>query len=512
MAVPLLVIVLGLITELFIGRGNLVVDATQKEAIRSWAGEPDRVLSADRVLSGRVEYLGRGLLPWVYRNREQPMLGRWLMDRYAHWGAVRENLDCLILLVATGLALAAVESLALVVLYRSAQQAALSIATRLREAIHCQASRVGASEMLGQRGAGLKKLFDESADDVTTGLVAWYRSRPRSVVLLIVLALLALLVDVWLTLAASLFAALTWLFCNYLQAQARRHAQIHGDLARQEHGTLVERLRQVPLATGYSLDETSGKPFAVALSRYRESQLKIATSDAIVTPAIVLFVLSGTALLLLLVGINVLRDPPGLTVSGTIVLGTALICAYFPMARLLRSTGPIRQAEEAAAEIFAYLDREPSVSQGPKAQPLGPLREQLELVSVTLANHNGRRFLDGASLTIPAGSRTAILASDSGAPMALAGLLLRLYDPAAGRILVDGKNLRDVTFDSLHRQTVLITGDGMLLTGTVSDNISCGDPKVSQIQVAQAAKQVGTYEFIQELPQGFSTVVGAQAP
>jgi ABC-type multidrug transport system fused ATPase/permease subunit len=132
------------------------------------------------------------------------------------------------------------------------------------------------------------------------------------------------------------------------------------------------------------------------------------------------------------------------------------------------------------------------------------------LESVTLADRQGRKLLDNVSLTIPARAETAIVASDPSVPIALAGLLARFYDPAAGQILYDGHDIRSVTLRTLRQQATVVVGDGQLFEGTIAENISCGEERYTQLQIIDAAKQARAYNFVKELPQGFATVVGPQ--
>ena len=166
------------------------------------------------------------------------------------------------------------------------------------------------------------------------------------------------------------------------------------------------------------------------------------------------------------------------------------------------------KAEPAAAEIMAYLERQPAVGEVPEAKPQPRPAGELAMADVTLADARGHRLLDKVSLTIPCGSRTAILASDHETPLAVAGLLSRFYDPTAGRILFDGKDIGRSTLASLHSLVTLLLPDRILVTGTVAENLSCGDPHISPIEVADAARQAHAYEFIQRLPQGFETIIG----
>ena len=92
--------------------------------------------------------------------------------------------------------------------------------------------------------------------------------------------------------------------------------------------------------------------------------------------------------------------------------------------------------------------------------------------------------------------------------MALAGLLLRLYDPAAGRVLFDDYDIATATLETIRGQSLLVPADGMLFEGTVHDNISCGDAGFTMLQVTDAAKQARAHSFIANLPHGFATKIG----
>ncbi len=92
--------------------------------------------------------------------------------------------------------------------------------------------------------------------------------------------------------------------------------------------------------------------------------------------------------------------------------------------------------------------------------------------------------------------------------MALAGLLSRFYDPTSGAVLFDSQSIRGGTIESVRRQIALIVADSLLVTGTVTENISCGDRRYSTADVMEAARLVHAYEFVQRLPQGFDTIIG----
>jgi ATP-binding cassette subfamily B protein len=411
-------------------------------------------------------------------------------------------------LLALGLSAAVLESVMLFLHYRALHAAAWNVTTALKGALVGQAFRRGIMDLIGTRRGRTQELFNEQAEAVRVGLAAWWRAVPRAPATLVLLVALALLADFRITLAVSIFALLTWLVYGWMRGRAREQSRLWTDRAALEHAKLDAHLRQVPLVAGYALETPPGEPLESSLRRFEDAARRASWAGTAVAPAVLLIVLAGTTLMLLMVGLRILVDPPDFSVAGTVVLGAALLTAYFPFARLARLADVLNEADRAAGEIFAYLDREPVVSEVPAARELGALEKGITFDNVTLADRSGAKLIDGGRLEIPARQRVALVASDSRVPPALAGLLARFYDPAAGRVLYDGVDLRQATLASLRSRIALVTADGMLFTGTVADNISCGDSKYTSLDVSDAAKEARAYNFIQQLPQGFSTVIG----
>jgi ATP-binding cassette subfamily B protein len=502
--VPMMVFVLGAITDLFATRGSIEIPAAESKEAAAWAGD------ADAEVDGSVKYEKKGLLPLVYRHRDDPVIGSMLTGRYGSSGWMRSNLGSLIVLLLFGTLLAALESLTLGLFFLNVRRAAVDVGSRLRGAVYDQAFRLGVFDILGDRVTQAERLISEQIPRVEEGLIHLWCVVARSVALVVVALLLILLANIWLSLVTLLFAVLAWMLYCWLTQRTVNQIRLCEDRASLELDRLLEQLRQAPLVAGYLLSRIPGEPLEDTLRRFRQQTGLAAASSVLVGPVLHLFLMAGGALILALVGVNLFREPPQITLAATVVLGTSLVVAFAPVRRILRLRQSLPEAERSAASIFTYLDREPSVGEAPAAKPLGRIRERIELQSVTLADRQGRKLLDDVTLTIPARAEIAIVSSDSSVPIALAGLLARFYNPAAGTILCDGQEMRTVTLQSLRQQVALVTGNDQLFTGTVSDNISCGEMRFTQAQIGDAAKQALAYDFIQKLPQGFATIVGQQ--
>jgi ABC-type multidrug transport system fused ATPase/permease subunit len=168
----------------------------------------------------------------------------------------------------------------------------------------------------------------------------------------------------------------------------------------------------------------------------------------------------------------------------------------------------IRQANRSARGIFEFLERRPELHQNVGAHFLNPVREQITFENVELESRSGRRLLEGISMEIPAGARTAIMGQDEDAKLALVCLIPRLIDPRSGRVLVDGHDLRDATFESVRAQVATVLQADLVFTDSVLVNIGLGDPMNTLPRVIEAAKLAHAHHFIQDLPHGYDTTIG----
>jgi ATP-binding cassette subfamily B protein len=239
-----------------------------------------------------------------------------------------------------------------------------------------------------------------------------------------------------------------------------------------------------------------------AVKRHASAVLWEAHSSATANALLLCLIALGGAFLLLTIGMS------DVTVAGGALLGASLACACTPAWRLCGLLGELDAADKAAADIFAYLGNGPSVRQLEGARPMPRLSRAAEVENVTLANAAGRKLLDRVSLTIPAGARVAVVSADWQTHLALASLLGRYCDPASGRVLFDGRDIRSAALETVRTQIALAAADGMCFTGSVEENIRFGDWMATEQQVRDAAKRARADGLIESLPQGLATEIG----
>jgi ATP-binding cassette subfamily B protein len=158
--------------------------------------------------------------------------------------------------------------------------------------------------------------------------------------------------------------------------------------------------------------------------------------------------------------------------------------------------------------IVDLLNATPDIQDAPGAIDAGRLQGAIRLENVWFRYQREKPVLRGINLTIEPGERVAIVGPSGSGKSTLASLLLRLYDPRKGRILFDGRDIREYTIESLRKQLGAALQDSVLFAVSVRENIRFGWQDASEEEVVRAARLANAHEFIEELPEGYDTVLG----
>ncbi|MGH2934967.1 MAG: ABC transporter ATP-binding protein [Gaiellaceae bacterium] len=178
----------------------------------------------------------------------------------------------------------------------------------------------------------------------------------------------------------------------------------------------------------------------------------------------------------------------------------------------LRSLGMwIGQAQRATASgerIFQVLDEPEEVADRPGATGLGTGPGHVRFEQVSFEYLPGRPVLEGIDLDVEAGRTIALIGHTGSGKTTLTSLVPRFYDVTAGRVTIDGVDVRDVTLSSLRRAVGVVSQDPFLFSATVRDNIAFGRGDISDEEVERVARLAQAHEFVERLPQGYETVIG----
>ena len=186
-----------------------------------------------------------------------------------------------------------------------------------------------------------------------------------------------------------------------------------------------------------------------------------------------------------------------------------LFRSYDPMRKISRQHNQITQAFAAAKDVWDVLDEDNALPEKSGAVKLQPLQQKVELKNISF-NYDAdeKSVIKNLSLIVPKGEMVALVGESGGGKSSLIKLVQRLHDPTDGAILWDETDLRDTQILSLKKQIALVTQETVLFNDTIRYNISYGKPDASDAEIEDAARIAFAHDFIEELPNGYDTIVG----
>ncbi len=190
---------------------------------------------------------------------------------------------------------------------------------------------------------------------------------------------------------------------------------------------------------------------------------------------------------------------------------TALFLMYQPIKRLGHFNAFLQEGLAAVERLYGVLDTPPALREAPDAATLAVQGGEIRFEEVTLRyDAEGAPALSGLDLRVPAGSTTALVGRSGAGKTTALTLIPRFRDPDSGRVLIDGQDVREVTFRSLWGAIGMVTQEVLLFDDTIRANIAYGKPDATPAEIEGAARAAAAHDFILALPDGYDTVVGEQ--
>ncbi|MBL4647338.1 MAG: ABC transporter ATP-binding protein, partial [Gammaproteobacteria bacterium] len=187
---------------------------------------------------------------------------------------------------------------------------------------------------------------------------------------------------------------------------------------------------------------------------------------------------------------------------------TALLLAYEPLKRLANLNAELQERLAGSTRVFEFLDIKPEILNHQNAGSLKDVKGSVSFEDVTFQYNADIAVLKKINFEIPAGKTIALVGPSGSGKSTLMNLIPRFYEPLQGRITIDGKNIQDVTLDSLRQSIALVSQDIMLFDDTIRGNIAYGCQWEREEDIVNAAKAAAAHDFIQNLPQKYDTPVG----
>lgn len=299
-------------------------------------------------------------------------------------------------------------------------------------------------------------------------------------------------------------------FMGWITAWFRRRSNRAYRRVRERLGlvtaTLAEDISGMRVVQTFTREPESQASFRGVNERYRESNYETVVLNGLYFPAVDVLSSVATAIVLGLGG--------ALVVGGSLTIGTLLAFTLYlanffdPVQQLSQLYNTFLSATAALDRITSVLEEEPEVVDRDDARELPRIRGEVRFEHVRFGYGELPDVLHDLDLTVPPGTTVALVGHTGAGKSTIAKLLARFYDPRAGRITVDGSDLRDVTQSSLRGQLGIVPQEGFLFGGTIAENIAFGRPSASRAEIEDAARAVGADGFVTDLPEGLDTHVG----
>jgi len=325
------------------------------------------------------------------------------------------------------------------------------------------------------------------------------------------LTVLALIVAMlWLdwvmTLAAAAAVPLAVLPIARIGRRMRKASRAQQEQAGEVTAVLAESLAGARLVKAYGLEALERRRAGEAFGGWYTRLMKVVRNRARVDP--LLEAMGGVAVAAVIAFAG-WRIASGAASAGQF---TGFVAALLIAARPLRALGTLavalQEGAAALARAFAVIDERPTVVDRPQARPLALGPGRIEFRSVSFRYGDGRPALERIDLVIEPGTTVALVGPSGAGKTSLLNLVPRFADPTTGAVLIDGQDLRDVTFASLREAIGFVGQEVVLFDDTVAANIRLGRLEATDEEVERAARLAEAHGFIAALPQGYATRVG----
>ncbi|HOO77439.1 MAG TPA: ABC transporter ATP-binding protein [bacterium] len=269
---------------------------------------------------------------------------------------------------------------------------------------------------------------------------------------------------------------------------------------------LQETISGIRVVKAFSMEDYEVKRFERSNKRFYRLMMGMARLDAMVSPVTEVVVIVAMAVVLAVMG-NAILDRE-IDAAQFVIYLACLGSIPRPIKQLGRANNMIQRSAAAMDRIENILRIESSVSEKPDAIEVPPIQESVVFENVGFSYTGKEPVLEGIDLRVRKGEVIAIVGSSGSGKSTLVNLIPRFYDPTAGRIMLDGVDLRDATIRSLRAQMGIVTQEVILFNETVAGNIAYGKKATDREQIAAAARTANAHDFIMKLPHQYDTEVG----
>jgi len=267
-----------------------------------------------------------------------------------------------------------------------------------------------------------------------------------------------------------------------------------------------ENIVGVHVVKAFAMEDAERRKFSAASEAVFGESVKANKQRAVYVPLLSFLPLLAQAAVLLFGGRMVVAGD--LSLGAFVQFNVLLLMLVMPLRMLGMWIGQAQRATASGERIFQVMDEPEEIRDAPGATELSAGKGLVSFEGVWFGYTRGRPVLQGVDLELEPGRTVALIGHTGSGKTTLASLVPRFYDVTAGRVAVDGADVRDLRLTSLRREIGVIAQDPFLFSATVRENIAFGVPEATDVEVAAAARSAQAHEFIERLTDGYETLVG----
>ena len=267
-----------------------------------------------------------------------------------------------------------------------------------------------------------------------------------------------------------------------------------------------EGLASVRMVHAFGQEDREVRQFHLSARESLEANLRLTHTSMSSALAIGTLMAFGTAAMYWIGSLHVLGHT--LELGTLLVFSAYLTMLYTPLEALTYTVWALEGATAGMQRCFEILDREDDVKDAPDAVEICSARGSIRFEGIDFGYDENRLILRGVNVEVEPGQTVAFVGGTGAGKSTLLSLVPRFYDPNAGNVFLDGRNLRSITKKSLRSQISIVLQDTLLFSTTIRENIAYSRPDATEEDIVEAAKRAQAHEFIMALPEGYRSQVG----
>lgn len=378
---------------------------------------------------------------------------------------------------------------------------------RLREAVFDRAVRLHLGFFSNERKGNLIARIMTDVQEVEGSIANTLSAASKELFLLIAYVGGLFYISTKLTFFALLVIPLSGIFISTLVRRMKRDAQDGQQRLASILSILDETFGGMRVVKGFNAEAFVLDKFRIENHGYRDAVRSLANRRELASPFSETMGVAVVAGILLYGGSLVLSGQSDLTASEFIGYLALFSQVTRPAKEISNAFSGSQRGIASGERVLELIDTRQQVADRPGAQPIDRFEEEIEVRNVSFEYERDVRVLNDVSFTLQKGKTIALVGSSGGGKSTLADLIPRFYDPTKGQILIDGRDLREVTTTSLRGLMGLVTQESILFNDTIFNNIAFGSEATPEA-VERAARIANAHDFIMQQPSGYQTVIG----